>query len=428
MDRRFSNIFPGLSEERAIALLRTPTHELEDKSDRYIAAAHLVNFPSERAINALIETLGDCDADLDSRIARRKAIETLGRLQASSAIPAIRQCLHDPDIYTVENAVWAIGEIGTDDETILAEIAELLSDPKQIHRIIIHVLAKLGYRAALEKILPFTCAEDPTVASAAIATVCRFKNDSSRMPDVVQFLHHPTVNARRACIQDLMDARYYAAMPDIAACPISMVFRIRGIAHLATTGMATGELTFAQIEPSLDAVIRDRPDELNLVHEYPEPPALDFLINELYHTDFGRCYLASQAILDLYPQPAPPALIDTFVEKAWNDYGAHYHVIKLLGWLQYQPAYKVLVESLHNKRPQFQKSRTAAAIALGHLGDKRAIEELKTAGETPIWELQYACLIALAQLGDPSIPQFITEDTHPFVRAKANLTANALSL
>ncbi|WP_293028708.1 hypothetical protein, partial [Moorena sp. SIO3I8] len=32
---------------------------------------------------------------------------------------------------------------------------------------------------------------------------------------------------------------------------------------------------------------------------------------------------------------------------------------------------------VHNKAPQFQKSRAAAAIALGNLGDKRAIPLLK---------------------------------------------------
>ena len=41
----------------------------------------------------------------------------------------------------------------------------------------------------------------------------------------------------------------------------------------------------------------------------------------------------------------------------------HYHVIKLLGWLRYAPAYDLLVEEgLRNQMPQFQKSRSAAAI------------------------------------------------------------------
>lgn len=419
MDKRFSNIFPGLTEERAIALLRMPLDQLEDKSDRYIAASHLVNFPTENSINALIETILDRDPTLDHRIARRKAIESLGRLKASQAIAAIRSCLNEDDIYTVENAVWAIGEIGTDDEAILEEIAQLLEKPGLIHRVNIHVLAKLNYQAARDRIACYTESEDPTVVSAAIATLCRFSGDDSRMPDVVKFLQHPNVNARRACIQDLMDAEYYAAMPAIAACPVSMVFRMRGLRYLAEKGMSSGQVKFEEIEPSLDTVICDRPHELKLVHDYENTPTLEFLIGELYHTDFGRCYLATKTLIDFYSEPAPEALIDTFVERGWNDYGAHYHIIKLLGFLHYNPAYKVLVESLHNRRPQFQKSRTAAAIALGNLGDKQAIPELKTALQSGIWELQYACLMALEKLGDTTAHELLSDDSDWLVRAKA---------
>ena len=76
MDKRFFNVFPGLTEEKAIALLETPLEELEDKSERYVAASHLVNFPSDRSINALIKTIQDTNPVLEHKIARRKAIET----------------------------------------------------------------------------------------------------------------------------------------------------------------------------------------------------------------------------------------------------------------------------------------------------------------------------------------------------------------
>ncbi|NER07408.1 MAG: HEAT repeat domain-containing protein, partial [Okeania sp. SIO3C4] len=86
MDKRFFNLFPGLSEEKAIFLLEAPLEELEDKSDRYIAASHLVNFPSVRSINVLIKTLQDTNPVLEHKIARRKAIETLGRLNEIGVI------------------------------------------------------------------------------------------------------------------------------------------------------------------------------------------------------------------------------------------------------------------------------------------------------------------------------------------------------
>ena len=108
-------------------------------------------------------------------------METLGRLQATQALPVIRTCLADEDCYTVENAVWAIAEIGTQDSDILEEVAQLLEKPGQTYRVIIHTLTKLDYKPALERIRKFVDDDDPPTASAAIAAVCRFTRDYTHM-------------------------------------------------------------------------------------------------------------------------------------------------------------------------------------------------------------------------------------------------------
>ncbi len=46
----------------------------------------------------------------------------------------ISACLGDEDCYMVENAVWAIGEIGAQDPDILENIAQLLEKPGQTYR------------------------------------------------------------------------------------------------------------------------------------------------------------------------------------------------------------------------------------------------------------------------------------------------------
>ncbi|MEH2055529.1 MAG: HEAT repeat domain-containing protein [Nostoc sp.] len=419
MDKRFFKMF-GLTEEQAIAIIDTPLEQLEDASDKYIAVSHLINFPTEQSIAALVRAIETSNPDeLDHRIVRRKAIESLGRLQAESALPIIRQCLKDDDIYTVENTVWAIGEIGTKDPEILEEVAQLLDKPGQIYRVIIHTLANADYQPSLERVNKFTQVEDEPTRSAAIATVCRFTGDYSQITEVMALLQSSSVNARRGCIQDLIDSHYYKAIPEIARCPVSLVFRLRGLRMLLDAGVPSGEITFTEIQPYLEQVLYDHPNELDLVHEYDATPVLDFLINELYETDFGRCYLATKTLLDIYPEEAPAALLATYGDKAYNDYGAHYHVMKLFGWLKYAPAYDLLVENLHNREPQFQKSRAACAIALGELGDSRAIPELKICLNTPIWDLKYACLWALDRLGDSSGGEICDRDRDWLIRAKA---------
>ena len=417
MDNRFSNIF-NLTEDQAIALLKQPLDTEDGTSERYVGAAHLINFPTERSIKALMEAIEDTDPALENKIARRKAVESLGRLKATQALPILRKCLKDSDPLTVENAVWAISEIGTEDESILQEIANLLTQPNQTYRVIIHTLANFNYLPALKDIKSFTKHEDKSVASAAIAAVARLSNDYSHMPEVAEFLQSDDINARRACIQDLIDAEYYPAVAAIAKAPISIAFRLRGMRLLAAKGLATGKIDFAEIEPSLDRIIRDRPQDIELVHEYDQSPSKDFLIRELYHTDFGRCYLASKTLLETHSQEAAEALLQTYEEEAHNDYGAHFHVIKLLGLLKHQSSYDLIVEALHNTSPQFQKSRAAAAISLGNLQQERAIPLLKQTLDTPIFALKYACLLALEQLGEDCWSE-AEDDRNILIKARA---------
>lgn len=419
MDKRFFNFF-NLTEDQAITLLDTPQDQIGEDDSRYIAASHLVNFSSERSIAALIRAVQQMDPAMENRIVRRKSVETLGRLQAVQALPVIHHCLGDDDCYTVENAAWAIGEIGTQDPIILEDLAQLLDKPGQTYRVIIHTLTKLNYQPALERIRQFTDNPDLPTASAAITAICRLTGNYSQMDKVVGMLQHSNVLARRLSIQDLIDAQYYDAIPNIARCPVSLVFRLRGIRMLAEAGISAGAISFDRIQPYLEQSLRDHPADLDLVHAYDQLPALPFLIQELYETDFGRCYLATKTILEHYADAAPEALFATYVKEAHNDYGAHFHVVKLLGWLKHAPAFDLLIEALHNKQPQFQKSRAAAAIALGELGDLRSIPELHACLSSKIWDLKYAALMALKQLGDTSGYEQVATDQDWLIQEMVN--------
>ena len=418
MDNRFANIF-GLTEDQCIALIDTPPEQAADESERYIAASQLANYPSDASIDALIRAIQTTHDSLDNRITRRKAVESLGKLKAVRGLETIRTCLADTDCYTVESAVWAIGEIGTDSAEILDEIAQLLTQPNQTYRVIIHTLVKLDYGAAVDRIRPFMDAEDKPTASAAIATVCRFTRDFSQIDRVVALLQSDSVNARRACLEDLINSQYYPAIPAIARCPISLMFRLRAVRALAASGMATGDVSLDQVLPVIEQILRDHPNDLELVHEYDQPPSLEFLVQELYQTDFGRTYLAIQTVIEHHADTAPAALFATYSADAHNDYGAHYHVMKLMGWLRHQPAYDLLLDALNNTAPQFMKSRAAAALSLAELGEPRAIAPLQTSAQSKIWMLQFASLMALEKLGDYSQHKLLLEADDWAVRAKA---------
>jgi bilin biosynthesis protein len=398
MDNRFSRLF-NLTEAQAIEILDGPADDSDEASGRYIAASHLVNFDTAASVAALVRAAQNADPDLDNRIVRRKAVESLGRLKVKTAVPVIAGCLADEDAYLVENAAWALGEIGTDDAAILEQLADALTRPEQSYRTIIHTLASLGYEPAADRIAPFATSEKAPIASAALSALYQLRGDREAIPKVMTFLQSLDVNARRGSIQDLIDARYYRAIPHIARCPVSSVFRLRGIRLLAEAGIADGALTFAQVQPLLESVLRDHPNDVALVHSYDQPPNVTELVQALYGTDFGRCYLASKTLIDHCPESAPAAMLESYRAEGYNDYGAHYHMMRLFGWLKMTEAYDLLIEALNNKAPQFQKSRVAAAIALGELADTRAVEALQAALAVPIWDLQYAALMALEKFG-----------------------------
>ena len=102
-------------------------------------------------------------------------------------------------------------------------------------------------------------------------------------------------------------------------------------------------------------------------------------------------------------------------------------MVKLFGWLKHSPDYDLLLEALHHSQPQFMKSRAAAAIALGELGEKRAIPELKACLETQIWDLKYAALMALEKLRDVRGYEIAAADQDWLVRAKVDAHTSVTS-
>ena len=68
----------------------------------------------------------------------------------------------------------------------------------------------------------------------------------------------------------------------------------------------------------LDGLIVDRPEALELVHAYDQPPSADFLIQEFFGTDFSRSYLALQTLQDHSAEQLWPALEQRWHAEAHN--------------------------------------------------------------------------------------------------------------
>jgi bilin biosynthesis protein len=91
----------------------------------------------------------------------------------------------------------------------------------------------------------------------------------------------------------------------------------------------------------------------------------------------------------------------------------------LLGWLKHESSYALILENLNHPQPQFLKSRSAAAIALGELGNPDAIPTLRECLSVPIFNLQYSALLALEKLGDFAGTQVLADSDNELLRSKA---------
>ena len=137
----FNNIHPELTCAHAYQILTTPIDQLESKSDFYMAAAHLINFPGNRTEQILLDFLSQPSGEQAVQIAKRKAVEVLGRLGATQSVPVIGQCLESDDIYLVENSVWALQQLKCCDPAIIRQMLSLLQDKTQNLRVLIQCLS-----------------------------------------------------------------------------------------------------------------------------------------------------------------------------------------------------------------------------------------------------------------------------------------------
>ena len=420
---RFDNIHLGLSQDEALRILTLPVDELESASDYYMAASHLINFPGEATEEALITLVAESSDNQSMKLARRKAVEVLGRLQVKRASAAIGTCLASDDPYLVENSAWALEQLDSQDSDHHDLMIRLLADSAQNRRVLIQSLAALGVASAVPSVNALVDDESPGVRGADRAALVRLGADSALVTALEDHLTLPNQMDRHSAIQDIIDCAAGELLPSVLQAPVSPVFRMRALNALWPEGAP--EFQQLLLTEALDRLLLDRPDDLVLVHRYDETPADDFLIQEFFGTDFSRCYLGLQTLRQRPALLLWPHLKQRWEEEAHNDYGAHYFFIRLFGTLTNWPeeAEATIVgwlkEAVETQRPQFMKSKPAAMLSLAALAPDDCLEALSRwsdPAQTTFWECRYAAAMIRAQLSPQTAPS--GEEPHPFVQRR----------
>ena len=401
----YDNIHPGLSHHGALAILEQSLDSLDSASDYYMAVAHLVNFPGNKTEEALLRLIETSSSEQAVNLARRKAVEVLGRLGVQRAIPSIGRCLRSNDHYLVENAAWALLQLNCQDVELHQAMLPLLNDPGQSRRVLIQALVGLEVHAALPVLQSLQDEANPGVRGAALAGVAQLSGDGSRLQELEDHLTLPNQMDRQSAIQDLIDCRATYLLPSILKAPVSPVFRLRALRTLwpgqdkAHAGL--------DLLTCLDSLMWDQPEDLVLAHCYDTEPTILFLFDEFFGTDFSRCYLALSTLKHRPVEELWSIFWKRWQEDAYNDYGAHYFFIQLLGSVDDWPSAStstielLLLEAMNSKRPQFSKSKVAACLTLNkHFPDIwfKSVQQLLSSDLTASWELRYAALMGLGSI------------------------------
>ncbi|MDB4654917.1 bilin biosynthesis protein CpeY [bacterium] len=410
--------------------------EQDSESDFYTAAAHLINCPCAETEKALIDFLQYRITSCQSvKITKRKIVEVLARLGCIDAIPVIGKCLWSDDIYLVENTVWSLQTLQCNDQALVDKMIGILEEDIANQRVVIQCLSSLDVFRSVDIIRPFQFSSVPGIKGAAISAIAKLSRDSEKVPEISLNLFLPNQMDRHFAIQDLIDANAIDQIDEVFSAPVSPVFKLRAIRKLYGNNLV-GTVN-SRLLSSLDSLLSCDLSVINCVHRYDEIPSAEFLVGDLYNTDFSRCYLALKYLSSYPSSEIFPLLKDSWIEEAHNDYGAHYCFINLFGsipdWSVESQSwiFEILLSSIFNVRPQFQKSRGASVLSLARLNPSmlcQFMDKILPARDSLPWDMRYSLIQAIdtySELDTASKSKLILEisddDKDLFVQARARM-------
>ena len=133
------------------------------------------------------------------------------------------------DTYLVENAAWALSQLGCSSQKLQDQMIALLDDPSQNHRILIQSLAGLNVSQAIDSISRFQQDPSPGVKGAAISAAVILSGKASNLDVLAEHLFLPNQMDRQCAVQDIIDAKADSLLPQVLKAPVSPVFRMRAL-------------------------------------------------------------------------------------------------------------------------------------------------------------------------------------------------------
>jgi len=426
----FHNL-PKIKKRDAINILRKPISEVKILADYYKAVFHLANFPCEESEMVLLEFIKyDCEK-LEYKIAKRKAIEVLAIFDCKKAIPTIADFIeiHNNDDYLIETAIWSLGKLKCNDIDIINNICSILYKEFNNKRVVIQTLTKLGVKKEIDKIRSLSTDTQSSngVKGASFAALIKLCGEEDKLSCLKDFLKLSNQNDRHCAVQDIINAGQISVLPSLIKSPISPSFKLQAIDSLWINEVAF--LKNINLFDCIDSVIFDDPSKIDTLEVNNFNNDLSFFIEQLFHTDFNRCY---QSIKELLKFPSDKVLyyLNNNWDRAKSDYGAIYFFITLYKLLLDQQLYDEFILDkvdflLSDNWPNYMKFKSSAIQILGCLNEAKFFNNINKFSEekhTPYWKNRYTALLVLQNRQvhiKKDFAKLFLNDSHRFVRLKA---------
>ena len=424
----FNNL-PKINKRDAINILRKPISEVKILADYYKAVFHLANFPCEESEMVLLDFIKYDYEKLEYKIAKRKAIEVLAIFDCKKAIPIIADFLKNDDDYLVETAIWSLGKLKCNDIDIINSICSILYKQFNNKRVVIQTLTNLGVKKEIDKIRSLSRDKQSSngVKGASFAALIKLAGEEDKLSDLKDFLRLSNQNDRHCAVQDIINAGHLSVLPFLIKAPISPSFKLQAIDSLWINEVVLCKNI--NLFNCIDSVIVDDPKKIDTLEINNFKNDLVFLIEQLFHTDFNRCY-QSMKELEKFPSDEVLYYLNNNWDRAKSDYGAIYFFINVYKLLLDKQLYdKSILDKvdflLSDNWPNYMKFKSSAIQILGCLNDTKFynnINEFSDERHTPYWKNRYTALLVL-QNKQIHIKKYFAKlflnDSHRFVRLKA---------
>jgi len=425
----FDNL-PQINKRDAINILRKPITEVKLLADYYKAVFHLANFPCEESEMVLLDFIKYDYEKLEYKIAKRKAVEVLAIFDCKKAIPIIAEFLtNDNDEYLLETAIWSLGKLKCDDIDVINTICSILYKQFNNKRVVIQTLTNLGVVKEIDKIRSLSREKQSSngVRGASIAALIKLSGEDDKLSDLKDFLRLPNQNDRHCAVQDIINAGHLSVLPALLRSPISPSFKLQAIDSLWIN-----EVEFCEninLFNCIDSVIVDNPSKIDTLEVDNFNNDLSFLIEQLFHTDFNRCYHSIKELLK-FPSEKVLSYLNSNWDRAKSDYGAIYFFINVYKLLLDQQLYDKLILDkvdflLSDNWPNYIKFKSSAIEILGCLNENKFynnINKFSDEKQTSYWKNRYTALMVLENKQihiKKDLAKLFWNDSHRFVRLKA---------